>query len=457
MNSRFAEVARFRQKSRAHPKYKDFNGNLSGNCRLEQVAGRTVMRFPDGVGILVDDLPLAQYCALANAGRPEHLERYLRAQPGYLGEPDPIDQIALVAMATEPRPFGEFRDQRAPFVKQPPSSGISSWPKAEDEDSLQKVFEELLAKYEAAICTSKELETLPIKPRKFLVGQWMREGDTGFVYGERGSGKTWFIDAIATHLSTGTELFDWTIPEAVDVLLIDGEMPGDETRLRLMGMSPKNERLYVLHHELLFDRTGLAMNLTDPQLQRVITELCIRKNIKLLILDNLSCLFSALKENDADEWEKALNWLLDLRRRRIAVLIVHHAGKSGQMRGTTRREDSAFWVIRIEEVKGRSTEEKGARFQITFTKQRNSDSPEWNREVTFQTEANGEISIGSEGFSFDGKVLQLIQDGLSTATEIAEELGVAKSTVSKAAKRLLDAKLIEKRGRNYEPRGVMRK
>jgi hypothetical protein len=64
------------------------------------------------------------------------------------------------------------------------------------------------------------------------------------------------------------------------------------------------------------------MNLTSERLQRVLTEICIRKGIKMLILDNLSCLFSGVKENDADEWEKVLNWLLDLRGRRIAVITI---------------------------------------------------------------------------------------------------------------------------------------
>ncbi len=39
-----------------------------------------------------------------------------------------------------------------------------------------------------------------------------------------------------------------------------------------------------------------------------------------------------------------LPWLLDLRRRKIAVVIVHHAGRSGEMRGTSKREDNVFWI-----------------------------------------------------------------------------------------------------------------
>jgi RecA-family ATPase len=215
------------------------------------------------------------------------------------------------------------------------------------EDSEQRIFEELLEKYSTAICTSEQLESLEIPSRQFLMRQWIREGDLGFVFGERGSGKTWFIDAIATHLSTGRDLDNWAAREAADVLLIDGEMPLDAARDRLKGMSSGNQQLHILHHEKLFDQFGLVMNLTNERAQRIITEICLKRTIKLLILDNLSCLFSGIKENDADEWEKVLNWLLDLRRRRVAVLIVHHAGTSGRMRGTTRREDAAFWVIRV--------------------------------------------------------------------------------------------------------------
>jgi hypothetical protein len=334
------------------------------------------------------------------------------------------------------------------------STGSSDQNGAGDPDQL---FAELLQKYSAAICTSKDLESLDIPAREFLMGKWMREGDLGFVFGERGSGKTWFIGAVATHLSAGRDLFEWNVPKAGNVLLIDGEMPLDAARDRLKGMMPDNSRLHVLHHEMLFDKSGVAMNLTSERTQRVITEICTRDSIKLLVIDNLSCLFAGIKENEADEWEKVLNWLLDLRRRRIAVLIVHHASRTGTMRGTSKREDAAFWVIRVDEVKDRREDEKGARFETVFVKQRNSDSREWTREWTFETESDGQISIGCEEISFDRKVLQLIEAGLRSASDIAEELSVAKSTVSKAANRLEQKKLINRRGTNryttYEPRG----
>jgi Mn-dependent DtxR family transcriptional regulator len=51
----------------------------------------------------------------------------------------------------------------------------------------------------------------------------------------------------------------------------------------------------------------------------------------------------------------------------------------------------------------------------------------------------------------------LIQDGLTSASDIAEELKVAKSTVCKAAKKLADQKLVEIHRRQYYPAGFMKK
>lgn len=146
-------------------------------------------------------------------------------------------------------------------------------------------------------------------------------------------------------------------------------MPEDSARDRLKGLASGNSNLIVLHHEELFKSAGLTMNLAVPVTQKVITELCVEKGIKVLILDNLSCLVSGVKENDADAWEELLPWLLELRRRRVAVAIVHHAGASGKrMRGTTKREDPSAWVIRLETTEAFNPSEPGAKFEMSFQK-----------------------------------------------------------------------------------------
>lgn len=309
--------------------------------------------------------------------------------------------------------------------------------------------------YSLAIYTSAALEDIEIPPRANLLGDWLREGDLGFIYGERGIGKTWLVCAIAACVSAGRNLDSWENHGSFPVLYIDGEMPLDLTRDRLKGLEPKNRRLCVLHHEVLYNQSERSINVAAQNIQRVITELCVKGSFKLLVLDNLSCLASGMKENDADEWEKLLMWLLELRRRRIAVIIVHHSGRSGLMRGTTKREDSAAWVIKVSQS-SEDPEDATAKFTSSFEKKPRSISrAEWIRSWIFKTEHNQSVSFNCEEKSNEGKILDLICDGLGSASDIAIELGVAKSLVSRLAKRLIEKKLIELKGRNYVPRGFM--
>jgi putative DNA primase/helicase len=64
------------------------------------------------------------------------------------------------------------------------------------------------------------------------------------------------------------------------------------------------------------------------------------------------------------------NWLLNLRRRGTAVLLVHHSGNNGRQRGTSRREDALDTVIGLRRTEDYSPEQ-GARFEIHFEKLRN--------------------------------------------------------------------------------------
>ena len=324
-------------------------------------------------------------------------------------------------------------------------------------DADENLYQQLKTRYAKAVCSFGELKATPIPVRELVMGSWFKQGDLGFIYGSRGSGKTWLVDYLTASLVNGRALGNvdgWDVPKPRNVMLIDGEMPFDDFTKRLKGFEADESRLTTLHHEKLFHETGLSMNLTDKPVQRFVMETCLERDIGVLILDNLSCLFNGLQENDADSWERVLNWLLELRRRRIAVVIVHHAGLSGRMRGTTRREDSAFWVLKVEKIHDESV---GSKFTTTFEKFRNNAEPEPSRDWHIVLDdATGGITISCEEMPFDARVLQLIQAGLTSATEIAEELGTSKASVSRAAKRLEEKHLISINGRSYAPRGFMR-
>src|SRR5438874_8008281 len=199
-------------------------------------------------------------------------------------------------------------------------------------------------------------------------------------------------------------------------------MPADLMRDRCYGLRGNNPRLEFLNHEILFDRTGKVLNITNPEVQQAITQHCIASGIKVLILDNLSTLARGMKENEADSWELVNNWLLDLRRRKIAVVIVHHAGRSGEMRGTSKREDSVFWIIALDDAKKNADDKRGARFVTRFTKpSRNTQEEIPPYEWHLVTEnANAKVTISYEKTQSLEVFMQLITDGVTDCADIAD-------------------------------------
>ena len=88
---------------------------------------------------------------------------------------------------------------------------------------------------------------------------------------------------------------------------------------------------------------------------------------KLVVLDNLSSLVRSGRENEADTWQPVQDFLLRLRRKGVSVLLIHHAGKGGQQRGTSRREDVLDTVISLRRPADYQPSE-GARFEVHIEK-----------------------------------------------------------------------------------------
>jgi len=265
-----------------------------------------------------------------------------------------------------------------------------------------------------------------------------------------GVGKTWLALAIAQALSAGGKLGDWQAHEKVKVLYVDGEMPPDLMRSRCEGLQASNGNLEFLNHEILFERTGKVLNIANAEAQQAITARCVNTRSKVLILDNLLTLASGMKENEADSWELVNNWLLDLRRRKIAVVIVHHAGRSGEMRSTSKREDNVFWIIALDDTKKNADDKRGARFTSRFTKpSRNTQEEIPAYEWHFVTDTNGEVSISYKWAQSIDVFRRLIEDGVTECNQIAQEMKISPATVSRFAKKGIDAGWLKKEGREY--------
>jgi hypothetical protein len=318
------------------------------------------------------------------------------------------------------------------------------------ESGEQKKEAPLSERLALGLRSTADLSVMEVPERERLLGEFFCEADLGFLYAPRGVGKTFFAFSMAISITKGRDMGPWKVGQLSSVIYVDGEMPADLMKKRTISMEAEAPNLLVLNHEILFQETGLILNIARPEVQDALTGLCLARSARVLILDNLSSLASGVKENEGDSWEKILGWLLHLRRLKIAVLIVHHSGRNGEMRGTSRREDAAFWIIRLEQ-KDSGGSKDGARFVSVFTKQRNSPLDPPCLEWSYSTDPrNGQMLIGCKEASPEDIVLQLVAEDVTMAKDIAEETGMKTYQISRIAKRLENKGLLRKNGRGYE-------
>lgn len=288
---------------------------------------------------------------------------------------------------------------------------------------------------------------LPDRPR-FL--PWLPKGGLVQVFGPRGIGKTYFTLGLAIALVTAKPFLKWDVPEATGVLIIDGEMALGDLRDRLTNLLPGRplSSLTILSHEHVFHTQERDLDLGVPEWQEALKEyLESREDIGVIVLDNLSCLLPGVAEDKRDDWAaKVLPFLIWLRRRGVAVVMVHHAGKGGEQRGTSAREDSLDTVVKLARVAGHDATQ-GAQFEVHFTKSRGcygEDVASIEARLEMDEDGSPAWSWSSVEENNETRLLNLVKEGIESQTEAAEELGVSKGQVSKIKKKLIDKGFLKK-------------
>lgn len=213
--------------------------------------------------------------------------------------------------------------------------------------------------------------SMEIPDRGFLLSPILPVQGIGILYAPRGVGKTFAALSVAVAVASGGEVFNWRAPMPKKALYVDGEMPATSMQTRLSsiigGMSAPPQALKNLSL-ITPDLQPCAM----PDLSTLSGQSMLEpflKGVDMLVLDNISTLCRTGKENEAQSWQSMQAWLLDLRRRGITVLLVHHAGKSGDQRGTSVKEDIMDTVISLRRPREYAMAE-GARFEVHLTKAR---------------------------------------------------------------------------------------
>lgn len=277
---------------------------------------------------------------------------------------------------------------------------------------------------------------MDIPVRELLLGPWLPAKGLALLYAARGIGKTHLALSTAYAVATGTGFLDWHAAVPRRVIVLDGEMPGAtlQERWRRLVKESRGAPAPGFIRLLCADLTESGLpDLSEPdgqdQLERYLA------GADLIVLDNISTLCRSGKENEAESWASLQAWALGQRRRGRSVLFIHHAGKGGDQRGTSKREDVMDTVIRLSRPRD-YVGSQGARFVVDFTKARGMHGAaadpfearfidgRWTRRAIEDVELARVLELRNEGF---------------TQRDMATETGLSLSKVNRILQRHKEA------------------
>jgi len=286
---------------------------------------------------------------------------------------------------------------------------------------------------------------LDIPPRELVLAPWLPEKGLVMVHSPRGVGKTHFALAVAYAVATGGEFLGFKATRPRRVVYLDGEMPANAMQHRLAalvasfrGDPPDPSYFKILSADLI---DGGLPDLADAAGQREIDAAI--GDAELILADNISTLVRSGKENEAEGWLPVQGWALAHRRAGRSALFVHHAGKGGLQRGTSRREDVLDSVISLRRPQDYQPEQ-GARFELHFEKSRGFFGDDARSfEARYEERDGTALWTRTEIADAElGRVVDALRDGMSIR-EAADALGVHRAKVERLKKKAVKGGLID--------------
>lgn len=317
-------------------------------------------------------------------------------------------------------------------------------------DRIDAVAEQLDARTKPLIVT--ELGAFlaePIPPREPILSPVIMRQSLTMIHAWRGVGKTHVALGIAYAVASGGSFLRWGAERPHKVVYLDGEMPAvalQERMARIVKAADKEPPEGFFRLATPDKQDGAMPDLATIEGQGAVDAI-IEEDTALIIVDNLSALARhGGKENEAESWLTVGEWALKHRAQGRSILFIHHSGKNGQQRGTSKREDMLDTVITLKHPEPYNPAD-GAVFEVYFEKARGiygKDTEPFEARLT--VDANGAQTWALRDIQDTtlDRVVELHGLGLKQR-EIADELGINKSNVCRAIKKAEDDGKIPRR------------
>jgi len=286
---------------------------------------------------------------------------------------------------------------------------------------------------------------LKLDPIDFVIEPILPVSNSAMIFSPTGAGKTYIMLHIAYSVAIGAEqVFVWDIPRARPVVYVDGEMD----QLTLQERQTEIAKAFIP----VVPVRGFMKIITPDQQPKFppridtkegrarIEEHCIEGG--LLILDNISTLCPGGDDKESEDWSTTQEWILALRRRKVSVFLVHHAGKSGDQLGTSKKEIQLSCNLKLR-THGEYTAEDGLRVECRITKLRRRGRDgrffaKWAQpfEISYRVnEGAAEFSTRPMLDILRKRAVQYLVAGMH-ANDVVQETGLSRYSVLRLKKKI---------------------
>ncbi len=307
----------------------------------------------------------------------------------------------------------------------------------------------LITAIRSAALNLDDFRNIKIPERPYLLRPILQPGTLGMIYSPRGWGKTMFASAVAIAVTHGVPIGKWHVESPAGCLYIDGEMPVKDLQQRIRdltrGLSSPDVPLAILSSEWLARESWPRPNLLSKEWRDALYTFLSEGKHQVLILDNKAALSPGIDENSSQDWSEVNQWLLSLRFLGVAVIIIHHAGRSGEPRGTTGLEDSLDFIIKLSHPKG-YREEDGCDVDVSFTKARSifgKDAAPFNFKILRQPNGGLTWTTADAEGGLKNLIIAMFGNGY-TANKISGDVGKSPSYIHRIKREAVEAGYLER-------------
>jgi KaiC/GvpD/RAD55 family RecA-like ATPase len=326
-----------------------------------------------------------------------------------------------------------------------------------EEDQTEDETEEIDYKRTIAFNDLNSFLTTDFPQPSYIIEPLVSDQSIVQIVGASGVGKTMFGLAIAGAVSTANGLLGMTsIGGARPVLYVEGELPASDIQIRIDGMFKAIERkcdpnmFYIssLQQQLKVNDKGFTPIQTEQgliEIENAIVDIKKRTGkMPVVFIDNISCLASGLKENDADAWSPIINKFVKWKNMGSTVFYFHHLNKGNDSSGSTMQHRTIDMVIRMRKPdnkqKIKTFEKQGVQAIVDFPKWRLHDNSKYAVEHMLICE-DWKWQKMPVLTSDEADIIKMVNDGLDVK-EMSKKISLAEKTIYKKIKTLKDKGVI---------------